>query len=75
MKLLPANHDKPCVDQSFHVCELDDIAGALQLAAKLDYASLPGCVLGDSAARVAELKAQLAALEAEIVAAYGLFAN
>ena len=70
MKTLSTTTEKHGTDQSFHVCELDDVVDALEIAAKLDYPSLPGCVLGDSAVRVAELKAQVAALEAEIVAAY-----
>lgn len=57
-------------EASFHVVELDDVADAVRLAAKVEYGGLPGGVLADSAVRVAELKAQLAALEAEIVAAY-----
>ncbi|MYA75445.1 MAG: DUF222 domain-containing protein [Acidimicrobiaceae bacterium] len=59
-----------CNEDSFHVVELDDVADALQLASKLEYGDLPGAVLADSAVRIAELKAQLEALEAEIVAAY-----
>lgn len=55
---------------SFHVFELDDAADALGLAAKVEYGAMAGAVLADSAVRVAELKAQLAALEAQIVAAY-----
>ena len=70
MKPTVAAHPEPSTADSFHVVELDDVADALQLAAKLEYGGLPGAVLADSAVRVAQLKAQLAALEAEIVAAY-----
>lgn len=70
MKSAVVAQPTPSSEDSFHVVELDDVADALQLAAKLEYGGLPGAVLADSAARVAQLKAQLAALEAEIVAAY-----
>ena len=70
MKSTVVTQPKPSTEDSFHVVELDDVADALEIAAKLEYGGLPGAVLGDSTVRVAELKAQLAALEAEIVAAY-----
>ena len=57
-------------DQSFHAVELDDIVDAVELAAKVDFAGLPGAVLADSALLAGELKARFAALEADIVAAY-----
>ena len=70
MKSTVVTQPKPSTEDSFHVVELDDVADALKIAAKLEYGGLPGAVLGDSTVRVAELKAQLAALESEIVAAY-----
>ena len=70
MKSTVATHPKLSTEDSFHVVELDDVGDALEIAAKLEYGGLPGAVLADSTVRVAELKAQLAALEAEIVAAY-----
>lgn len=70
MKPSVATQPTPSAEDSFHVVELDDVADALQLAAKLEYGGLPSAVLADSTVRVAQLKAQLAALEAEIVAAY-----
>ena len=70
MKSTVVTQPKLSTEDSFHVVELDDVADALEIAAKLEYGGLPGAVLGDSTVRVAELKAQLAALESEIVAAY-----
>ncbi len=70
MKSTVVTQSKLSTEDSFHVVELDDVGDALEIAAKLEYGGLPGAVLGDSTVRVAELKAQLAALEAEIVAAY-----
>ena len=70
MKSSVVTQPKLSTEDSFHVVELDDVADALEIAAKLEYGGLPGAVLGDSTVRVAELKAQLAALESEIVAAY-----
>ena len=70
MKSTVATQPKLSTEDSFHVVELDDVGDALEIAAKLEYGGLPGAVLGDSTVRVAELKAQLAALESEIVAAY-----
>ena len=70
MKSTVVTQPKRSTEDSFHVVELDDVGDALEIAAKLEYSGLPGAVLGDSTVRVAELKAQLAALESEIVAAY-----
>ncbi len=70
MKSTVVTQPKLSTEDSFHVVELDDVGDALEIAAKLEYGGLPGAVLGDSTVRVAELKAQLAALESEIVAAY-----
>ena len=70
MKSTVVTQPEPSTEDSFHVVELDDVGDALEIAAKLEYGGLLGAVLGDSTVRVAELKAQLAALEAEIVAAY-----
>ncbi len=70
MKSTVVTQPKPSTEDSFHVVELDDAGDALEIAAKLEYGGLPGTVLADSTVRVAELKAQLAALESEIVAAY-----
>ncbi len=70
MKSTVVTQPKLSTEDSFHVVELDDAGDALEIAAKLEYGGLPGTVLADSTVRVAELKAQLAALESEIVAAY-----
>lgn len=52
------------------LAELDDLSEAIRLAAKVDYARLPGAEVQAAAERVQVLKAQLAALEAEAVGAY-----
>ena len=52
------------------VPELGDVAHALRIAHKVQYASMPQGSLGDVVRDVQELKAQLASLEAEVVAAY-----
>ena len=52
------------------LAELDDLSEAIQLAAKVDYALLPGGEARAAAEKVQTLKAQLAALEAEAVSAY-----
>ena len=52
------------------LAELDDLSEALRLAAKVDYAVLAGAEVEASAELVQRLKAQLSALEAEVVGAY-----
>ena len=52
------------------LAELDDLSEAIRLAAKVDFAGLPGAEVEASAEAVQRLKAQLAALEAEVVGAY-----
>lgn len=52
------------------VAELHDLSEAIRLAAKVDYAALPGAEVEAAAEAVQRLKAQLAALEAEAVGAY-----
>ena len=52
----------------FGVVELGDVAQSLRIAAKVDYRSLPHGALGDVVADIQELKAQLASLEADVLA-------
>lgn len=52
------------------MAELHDLDEAIRLAAKVDYAALPGIEVEDAAETIQRLKAQLAALEAEAVSAY-----
>jgi Domain of unknown function (DUF222) len=52
------------------LAELDDIGEAIGLAAKVDFAGLPGVDVEAAAIQVQELKAKLAALEAATVGAY-----
>ena len=50
--------------------ELDDLSEAIGLAAKVDFAGLAGVEVEASAEALQRMKAQLAALEAEVVGAY-----
>ena len=52
------------------LAELDDIGEAVRLAAKVDFGGLSGAEVESAAEQVQALKAQLAALEAEVVGAY-----
>ncbi len=52
------------------LAELDDVGEAIGLAAKTDFAGLSGVEVEAAAEAVQRLKAQLAALEAEVVGAY-----
>jgi len=50
--------------------EFDDLSEAIGIAAKVDFVALPGAEVEASAEAVQRLKAQLAALEAEVIGAY-----
>ena len=52
------------------MAELGDLSEAIGLAAKVDFAALPGAEVEASAELVQRLKAQLAGLEAEVIGAY-----